>query len=324
MKLKLTALAMMLVLFSCTEDKPSSQTTQQKPVVVTPSFSGDSAYKFVADQVAFGPRVPNTTAHANCAVYLKEKLEGYGADVIVQEAVVTAFDGKALNMKNIIGQFSPEKKNRVMLYAHWDTRPFADKDSTRQNEPIDGANDGGSGVGVLLEIARLLHSQPTNVGVDIVFFDTEDYGAPEGVETGDYTDWCLGSQYWAKNKHVANYRAKYGILLDMVGSSDAVFNREGTSMATSPMVVDKVWRTAQKLGYGGYFKDTVTPQTVDDNYFVTVMGGIPSANIVQYHVDVLTMGYGFFHHTHKDNMDIIDPNTLKAVGQTVADCIYQD
>jgi glutaminyl-peptide cyclotransferase len=324
MKLKLTALAMMLVLFSCTDDKPSSQPTQQKPVVVTPSFSGDTAYKFVAEQVAFGPRVPNTTAHASCAMYLKEKLEGYGADVIVQEAVVTAFDGKALNMKNIIGQFSPEKKNRVMLYAHWDTRPFADKDSTRQNEPIDGANDGGSGVGVLLEIARLLHSQPTNVGVDIIFFDAEDYGAPEGVETGDYTDWCLGSQYWAKHKHVPNYRAKYGILLDMVGSSDAVFNREGTSMATSPMVVDKVWRTAQKLGYGGYFKDTVTPQTVDDNYFVTVMGGIPSANIVQYHVDVLTMGYGFFHHTHKDNMDIIDPNTLKAVGQTVADCIYQD
>lgn len=324
MKLKLTALAAMLVLFSCNETDPPVHQANKKPEVVTPTFSGDSAYQFVAEQVAFGPRVPNTTAHSNCAQYLKEKLEGYGAEVIVQEAVVTAFDGKALNMKNIIGQFSPEKKNRVMLYAHWDTRPFADKDSTRQNEPIDGANDGGSGVGVLLEVARLLHAQPANVGVDIIFFDAEDYGAPEGVETGSYTDWCLGSQYWAEHKHVPNYRAKYGILLDMVGSSDAVFNREGTSMATSPMVVDKVWKTAQKLGYGGYFKDTVTPQTVDDNYFVTVMGGIPSANIVQYHVDVLTMGYGFFHHTHKDNMDIIDRNTLKAVGQTVADCIYQD
>lgn len=324
MKLKLTALAAMLVLFSCNETDPTDHQANKKPDVVTPTFSGDSAYQFVAEQVAFGPRVPNTTAHSNCAQYLKEKLESYGAEVIVQEAVVTAFDGKALNMKNIIGQFSPEKKNRVLLYAHWDTRPFADKDSIRQNEPIDGANDGGSGVGVLLEVARLMKSQPTNVGVDIIFFDTEDYGAPEGVETSSYTDWCLGSQYWAEHKHTPNYRAKYGILLDMVGAKDAVFNREGTSMATSPMVVDKVWNTAQKLGFGGYFKDAVTPQTVDDNYFVTVVGGIPSANIVQYHVDVLNMGYGFFHHTHKDNMDIIDPNTLKAVGQTVADCIYQE
>ncbi|MFM1932798.1 MAG: hypothetical protein RL226_2101 [Bacteroidota bacterium] len=323
MKDKILALLLLSAFWVGCGDEPVKPKVTEKPQVTTPQFDADSAYAYIAKQVAFGPRVPNSAEHAACGDWLVQKLSSYGADVIEQKAVVTAYDGTALNMRNIIGQFAPEKKNRIMLYAHWDTRPFADKDSIRQKEPIDGANDGGSGVGVLLEIARMIHAQAPSTGVDIVFFDTEDYGAPEGFETGDYTDWCLGSQYWAENKHRPNYRAKYGILLDMVGAKDAVFNREGTSVATSPMVVDKVWRTAQKLGYGGYFHDKVTPQTVDDNYFVT-MGGVPSANIVQYHVDVLPMGYGFFHHTHKDNMDIIDTQTLKAVGQTVAECIYQD
>lgn len=310
---------------ACTEDPKEEPQKQQKPAVQTPIFNADSAYSFIQAQVDFGPRVPNTEAHAACAEFLSQKLKDYGAEVIVQEATVTAFDGTPLQMKNIIGQFKPENKRRILLYAHWDTRPFADKDSTRINEPIDGANDGGSGVGVLLEVARQLNIQQPDHGIDIIFFDTEDYGAPEWQEDdGNYLDWCLGSQYWANNKHVRNYRAKYGILLDMVGAKNAVFNKEGTSMALAPNVVRKVWNTGQKLGYGEYFKNDVTPQTIDDNLFVSQIGGIPSANIVHYHTQVLPMGYGAFHHTHKDNMSIIDTATLKAVGQTVLEVIYQE
>ncbi|MDG1260497.1 MAG: M28 family peptidase [Flavobacteriales bacterium] len=324
---KLLPLVLIVSLFTaCVEDQPTSKKIVQKPekVVDVPVFNGDSAYQYVADQVAFGPRVPNTLPHSECAVYLQEKLASFGAEVIVQEAVVSAFDGTPLNMKNIIGQFAPEKKKRVLLYAHWDTRPFADKDSVRVSEPIDGANDGGSGVGVLLEVARIIQSQPTDVGIDIIFFDTEDYGTPEWDDSGAYTDWCLGSQYWAANKHKPGYRAKYGILLDMVGAENAIFNKEGTSMALSPNVVNKVWKAAHKLGHTDLFRETVTPQTIDDNFFVTQGAGIPSANIVHYHVNVLPMGYGSFHHTHQDNMDIISKDVLGKVGQTVLEVIYQE
>jgi len=322
----LPILLLVTVFVACTDDATTHKKITYEPqkVVDVPVFDGDSAYQFVAEQVAFGPRVPNTVAHAQCADYLSTKLTEYGADVIVQQAVVTAFDGTPLNMKNVIGQFKPDLKKRVLLYAHWDTRPFADKDTVRITDPIDGANDGGSGVGVLLEVARHLADTPPDVGIDIIFFDTEDYGTPEWMEDGDYTDWCLGSQYWAANKHKPGYRAKYGILLDMVGAKNAVFNKEGTSMALSPSIVNKVWKAAKELGYSDLFRDDVTPQTIDDNYFVTQGAGIPSANIVHYHVNILPMGYGAFHHTHQDNMDIISKETLQKVGQTVMEVIYHE
>lgn len=326
MKIKIALVVLAVIgLFACEPDATNSgPAANEKPAYAVPSFNGDSAYAFVQKQVDFGPRVPNTEAHGACAIYLADKLREYGGDVIVQEAVVTAWDGTPLNMKNIIGQWAPEKKKRILLYAHWDTRPYADKDSVRTREPIDGANDGGSGVGVLLEVARLMKQSPPDVGVDIIFFDTEDYGAPEWEDenAGDFTDWCLGSQYWAENKHKPGYRAKFGILLDMVGGKDAIFHKEGTSMALAPNVVNHIWAVAKELGYGDRFRDKVTPQTIDDNYFVTYVGGIPSANIVEYHVDVLTMGYGKFHHTHLDNMRIIDKGTLEMVGRVVMETVY--
>ena len=305
---------------------PPKARPAEQPLVQTPDFSGDSAYAYVAKQVAFGPRVPNSEGHRACADWLAATLEDHGADVTVQTGQVTAFDGTVLDIRNIFGAFRPEVRRRVLLYAHWDTRPFADKDSVRTDQPIDGANDGGSGVGVLLELARLLGDSLPNVGVDIAFFDAEDYGEPEWLPNrdADYTDWCLGSQFWARKPHTLGYRAKYGILLDMVGARGAVFHREGTSMALAPGIVDKVWSTARKMGHSDLFRNRVTPQTIDDNLFVSQLAGIPSANIVHYHLDTRMMGYFPQHHTHGDNLDAIDPDILGVVGQVLTQVVYAE
>lgn len=306
--------------------RPQAKRPVEKALVKTPLFSGDSAYAHVAKQVSFGPRVPNSPGHTACATWLANQLEIYGADVTVQTGRVTAYDGTALDIQNIFGAFRPEVRRRILLYAHWDTRPFADRDTVRIKDPIDGANDGGSGVGVLLELARILGDSLPDVGVDIAFFDAEDYGEPEWLpnRSGDYTDWCLGSQYWARKPHVPGYRARFGILLDMVGAKGAIFNREGTSMETAPSVVDKVWRTAQRMGHGDMFLNRVTPQTVDDNLFVSQLAGIPSANIVHYHMDTQPMGYFQFHHTHGDNLAAIDAGVLETVGSVIAQVVYAE
>jgi glutaminyl-peptide cyclotransferase len=294
--------------------------------LIAPAFNADSAWHFVAAQVAFGPRVPNTSEHDACGDWLAQELERHGGEVVVQQGRARAYDGTILEMRNVIGVFNPASRDRILLYAHWDTRPFADKDTLRMKEPIDGANDGGSGVGVLLEVARNLAALPEDRGVDIIFFDAEDYGGPEWEpkKQNGHLDWCLGSQFWAKQPHRFGYQARFGILLDMVGAGNAVFNKEGTSMAYAPSVVRRIWEAADRLGHGAYFQSEVTPQTIDDNLFVSDLAGIPSANIVHYQVEVLPMGYGSFHHTHADNLSIIDTVTLRAVGETVLDVVWND
>jgi hypothetical protein len=326
----LTVAAVALIMASCTNDekKPGARTDSQPlidPSIAVPAFNADSAYQYIAEQVAFGPRVPGTEAHTLCGDYLEKKLRDFGAEVVSQRGTVTAYDGSQLPMRNIIGQFNPSSPNRLLLFAHWDTRPFADKDSTDVNMPIDGANDGGSGVGVLLEVARLLGKTTPKYGIDIIFFDVEDYGAPEGgISEGKYTDWCLGSQYWGKNPHKSGYTAKYGILLDMVGAADAVFPKEGTSVYFDARLVRKVWNVAKELGYGHLFIDEVSSETIDDHLFVNQLANIPSINIVHFHTGDLPHSYGHFHHTHKDSMDIIDRKTLQAVGHVVSTLIYNE
>lgn len=321
------ALAVLFLSCHAGEDKKPNAgvSNPAKTEVYAPAFDADSAYAYVAQQVAFGPRVPNTPEHAACALWLASELKRHGAEVTVQEGRARAFDGTILNMKNIVGTFHPESRDRILLFAHWDTRPFADKDTVRLREPIDGANDGASGVGVLLEIARQLGLEAADVGVDIVFFDAEDYGRPEwlpAIEDG-YKTWCLGSQFWAANPHRIGYRARFGILLDMVGAGDAVFHQEGTSLRYAPHVVRKIWKRAADLGFSDRFNSSPTPPTVDDNLFVSELAGIPSANIVDYRTQVRPMGYGPFHHTHADNMDVIDRETLAQVGATVLSVVRQ-
>ncbi|MGQ1785903.1 MULTISPECIES: M28 family peptidase [unclassified Saccharicrinis] len=323
-------LILLVILASCDFTPAKNSTAEKKKkkeVVSTPSFNADSAYLYVQQQVDFGPRVPNTEAHGLCAEYLAQKLKDFGADVIVQDAEVTAFDNTLLHAKNIIGQYKPEIRDRILLFAHWDSRPFADHcpDGSRQNEPILGANDGGSGVGVLLEIARQLNTTPLPFGVDIIFFDAEDYGNPDHIEIQNpkQDTWCLGSQYWGKNPHVKNYYARFGILLDMVGAPNATFYKEMNSKYFAPRILKKVWNTGHKLGYGNYFIFEDGGGITDDHVYVNKHLNIPCINIIQY--DPTTdSSFGSYWHTHDDDMDVIDKNTLKAVGQTVLEFVYSE
>jgi len=291
-----------------------------------PNFSSDSAYHFVQKQVDFGPRVPNTAAQIACANYLSATLKQFGAEVIEQKAELQAFDGTKLKSINIIGSYNPKAAGRVLLFSHWDSRPWADNDpkASNQNKPVMGANDGASGVGVLLEMARQLGLQQPTIGVDIIFFDTEDYGASGsngGVNTED--SWCLGTQYWAKNPHVPGYTARFGILLDMVGGTQAKFQREQISEYYASNIVSKVWSQAKSLGFEQYFIDQKGGAITDDHVYVNKISGIPSIDIIQYDANSGT-GFASYWHTVDDTMKNVDKNTLQAVGVTLMHVVYNE
>ena len=325
-------IASVILLASCNSCK-SNKTTNQSVSLnessytqISPDFNSDSAFSYIKKQVDFGPRVPNSAAHLECGDYLVSKLKGFGADVIEQKVVLKTYDGISLNARNIIGIYNPDQKRRVLLFAHWDSRPFADQepDKSKRNQPILGANDGASGVGVLLEIARQLNETPVDIGVDIIFFDAEDWGQPifeSNHVPGNW--WCLGSQYWAKNPHTPNYRANFGILLDMVGASNATFYKEGYSVQYASNITEKIWRLASRLGYGDYFKNKKGGYITDDHVAVNQMHRAPSVNIIHTSEDT-SHGFGDFWHTHNDDMGVINKTTLNVVGQTVMEVIYTE
>lgn len=330
MTFRYTALAcFMMSLLACSCGQKTVNNTSsvaQDYKQVSPDFNSDSAYHFVDKQVAFGPRVPNSEAHKACGDYLVAELERFGATVTQQKADLKAFDGTILHARNIIGAFNPEKTDRVLLFAHWDTRPFSDKDPDEKNyhTPVQGANDGASGVGVLLEVARILKEKAPDLGVDIIFFDAEDYGTPtfvHDIPSGE--GWCLGSEYWSKNPHAPEYKARFGILLDMVGAPDATFYKEAISRQYAQGIVEKVWGTARDLGYGKYFIDKNVGGITDDHVPVNENRGIPSVDII--HLDLNTdSNFGWYHHTTKDDMNNVSKETLKAVGQTVLEVVYKE
>ena len=322
----LASVFMMFSAFSCGGGSKTSSANEQneKVVVNVPQFDADSAYLYVKNQVDFGPRVPNTKEHVACGNYLAEQLEAFGAQVTNQYADLIAYDGTLLKARNIIGSYKPESKKRIALFAHWDTRPWADNDADSKNHhtPILGANDGASGVGALLEIARLVNKQQPELGIDIILLDAEDYGAPQFYE-GKHKEefWCLGSQYWARHPHVQGYNARFGILLDMVGGEGSVFMKEGYSEDFAPDINKKVWKAAKKLGYGKTFMDGNGGLVTDDHLFINRLARIKTIDIIPTSPD------GDFTptwHTVNDTMDHIDKNTLKAVGQTVLEVIYNE
>ena len=323
-------------LTACPAEKPAETAgppTAAANAVKAPAFNADSAYAYTAKQVAFGPRVPNSKAHVACGNYLVAKLKSFGLSVREQPFQATTFDGVHISARNIIAQYQPKAARRVAIFAHWDTRPFADADKVHKNAPMDGASDGASAVATALEIARTLSQQPANlapnVGVDIILFDAEDWGhddtsqadvknqLPAGTDS-----WCLGSQYWAKNLVPAGYKAEYGILLDMVGAKDGRFTREGLSLKNGRSVVDKVWNTAAKIGYSDYFLFSDTGEILDDHKYAND-AGVPTIDIYD-HPPYGGEYFPAYHHTTADNMSLIDRKTLKAVGQTVLQVLYQE
>lgn len=332
MRTKLIFVVCLLIFFSCENEKKHSTTLTNEAkanktttnTIEHPNFNEDSAYYFIQQQVDFGPRFPNNDAHTQCANFLLSKLKKVGLKAQIQKGKATTFNNEDITINNIIGSYKPELQKRILLFAHWDSRPFADQAKINRTKPILGANDGASGVGVLLEVARQLLIKQPKIGVDIIFFDAEDYGQPSSLMVQSNSEsWCLGSRYWAKNPHTSNYKADFGILLDMVGNSNPVFTKERISMEYAPAIVQKVWNVAAHLNYQHIFINKETNFVgIDDHKPINEILGIPSIDIIHYEEST-----GNFHHswhTHDDNLDIIDKSTLKIVGETILAVIYQE
>ena len=296
---------------------------QSQPTVVAPQFNADSAYYYTKKQVDFGFRIPGTPVQKKVADWLTAKLKTYTKDVYVQNTTVKIYNGKMVPCINIIGAFNPQAQKRILLLSHWDSRPYADEDSVNKDKPFPSACDGASGVGILLEMARQFAQQSPNVGVDVFFTDVEDYGPPRGSNIPDDDSYCLGTQYWAKHPHVANYHAYYGVLLDMTAAKNAQFLQEGYTMQYAPTIQKKIWDIGNQLGYGQFFKYENGVVITDDHFYVNTIADIPTVDIIDLDNNSPTK-FAYYWHTHKDDMSIIDTATLKAVGQTLLQLIYSE
>lgn len=280
-------------------------------------FDADSAYTYIEKQVAFGPRVPNSDSHKKTGEWLEAELKRHGAKVVTQEANLTAFDGTVLKAKNIFGQYNPDSQERILLLAHWDCRPWADRDPdpSKRRQPVDGANDGASGVGVLLELARQINTLSPKKGIDILFVDAEDWGTD-----GDEDSWALGTKYFIENPPVENYSPQGAILLDMVGGEDARFYREYFSERSAPWLSKDIWNTASDLGYGERFVNRLGTAVTDDHVQL-IANGVPAIDIIEF--NPADGGFNPRWHTTSDNMEGISKQTLKAVGETILSYIAQ-
>ena len=322
---QLLYIALCLVLYSC------QTKTKTTPADVRCAFSADSAYTYIAQQLAFGPRVPGTEAHEACGDWLVSELARHGTQVRSQYGTMTNYAGKAQDIRNIVAILEGNTPHAILLCAHWDCRPWSDEEERYEDrfEPVMGANDGASGVGVILEMVRQMAIRKSKgefiPTVQVVFFDCEDMGTPAHF-TGSQRDhtWCLGSQYWAQeykhstlNSQLSTLNSQYGILLDMVGDPSATFPREYFSMQYAGGYVEQLWRTAQRLGYGRYFVQQATYYPItDDHYYVNTIAGIPCVDVIDYKMNTET-GFAHWWHTQHDDIQNINKQTLQAVGETV-------
>ena len=304
----------------------------EKADPVGPAFNADSAYAFTKAQCDFGPRNMNSRGHDLCGEWIVNKFREYGCKVTTQRANLTGYDGTTLRSCNIMASINPEATTRILLCAHWDSRPWADNDPDQSNwkKPIIAANDAASGVAVMLELARIINNGKAEkvlrpqLGVDFVCFDAEDWGTPQWADVPDDADsWALGAQYWSKNLP-QGYEARYGILLDMVGGVGAQFFQEGMSLQYAPEIVKKVWRSAREVGFGSYFPKRMGGMVTDDHVPVNRYAKIPTIDIIPFYPDCKQSGFGPTWHTLADNMENIDRNTLRAVGQTLVQVIYKE
>ena len=329
MKKLLLAAAALLLLGACHRNAgntPAATGIDYSQVAV-PAFDADSAYQYVADQVAFGPRTPGSAAQQRCAVYLAQQMRRWCDTVIIQDFPAILWNGQEVRGKNIIASIEAKGSNpggrRILLGAHWDSRLWADHDpdEANQHKPIDGANDGASGVAVLIELARAISQQPLDAAVDIIFFDVEDQGTPDWSDDYQEDPWCLGSQYWSRNPHRPYYTALYGILLDMVGTQQPRYTKEEVSRTYAGTLMNKVWNVAASLGYDNIFINSETPSILDDHYYVNRLAGIPMLDIVQNDKDNSFFPYW---HTLGDNLSHVDKQSLAVTGQVLLKTLYGD
>ena len=316
-------LLLFMVAVGCgNSQKSSREVAATKPAPVGPVFNADSAYTFCQRQCDFGPRTMNSDAHEKCGAWMVKKFEEFGMTVTEQRASLKGFDGTALLSNNIIASYHPEREDRIMICAHWDSRPWADNDPDERNhdKPVLAANDGASGVAVMLELARLVgQTDSLRMGVDFICFDAEDWG-----QEGDGDSWALGAQYWAAHLHHPDYKARYGILLDMVGGQGARFYQEGFSMLYAPQVVDAVWQAAEVVGYGSFFPRQSGGSITDDHGPVNEVAQIPCIDIIPHYPNCEESSFGPTWHTVKDDMQHIDAATLRAVGQTLVQVLFSE
>lgn len=323
MKKIIFAMSLLAAVASC--HNSGNKAEDGESVSDVPAFCEDSAYSYVVAQCSFGPRTVNSAAHDSCGNYIVRKLEGFGAEVMEQNADMKLYDGTPIRLRNIIASYNTEAAGRILVCAHWDSRPWADHDTDEANhrKPIDGANDGASGVGIILELARQVQLKAPNIGIDFICFDAEDCGTPRWADNGeeDESTWCLGSQHWSSFRHKDGYMVRYGILLDMVGGNKSVFYKEGFSMHFAPGIVDKIWAAARRSGYSNYFSNESGGYITDDHVPVN-RSGIPCVDIIA--SDAEDGGFCNTWHTMDDNLDNISRQTLKAIGQTMMEVIYNE
>ena len=318
----------LLALGSCKNQKTASESDQTDTIAVTRvQFNADSAFASIEAQCAFGPRVPNSTAHQKCGDYIVGRFKSLGLQVTEQKVDLKAWDGNILHSRNIIASYLPEATDRIVIATHWESRPWADADpdSSKHHEPVMAANDGASGVAVMIEVARQLAQLKPSIGIDFVCFDSEDYGAPYWAQDRapqDGSDWCLGSQYWAHHPHKDSYKARYGILLDMVGGQDARFCYEGVSMRYARDVMVRTWDAAQRVGAGNLFLQQEGGWAQDDHVPMNEIAGIPTIDIIPFVEGEHTFGVTW--HTVNDTPAHISKETLKGVGQTLLQLISEE
>ena len=316
-----------LLLFSC---GLRQQTASSDPVAATPlgpTFVADSAYAYCEQQCAFGPRTMNSPAHDLCGQWIASKFQSFGLTVTTQRADLKGYDGTMLHATNIIASYRPELSDRILICAHWDSRPWADNDPDESNwhKPVLAANDGASGIGVMLELARLLPDS-LKIGIDFISFDAEDWGTPQWSDVADLGNtWALGSQYWAA--HLPKQQAKayrYGILLDMVGGQGAMFYKERLSQQYASSIVDRVWRAAQVVGFGSMFPMQSGSYITDDHLPINTVAKIPCIDIIPYYPACEQSTFGPTWHTLQDDMAHLDRTTLQAVGQTLIQVLFTE
>ena len=283
-----------------------------------PDFNPDFAYKQIDKQVSFGPRNPGSAGHMAALNYLQSELNKYADNVILQQFSYKGYGNENLQLTNIIAKFNPQNKHRIIICAHWDTRPRAeeDKNVNLQDKPIPGANDGGSGVGILLELARLLKSNKIIYGIDLVLFDGEDYGKPNELE-----NYSLGAKYFAANLP-QDYQPVFAVLMDMVGDRDADFPLEGNSSLYAPEIQKMIWSLAGQIGADKFVDKK--EESIYDDHIALNQAGIQTVDIIDQ--DLIGANTSIerrnYWHTQNDTMENIGKNTLKQVGNVIAKLIW--